>query len=174
MGLKHEIEEWDCKSKQAITTIYQKHCETTDFLSVLIKLLSNEDTERGASWLLKHHFDCKGTALSDALEAGIWSSLSSLTHWEAKLHVLQIIPHLSIPSIQENAMEGFLMMGINDRKTLVRAWSYFGLALLAKRFPTKHHKIEALLKERAETETGGSVRVRIRKAKALMNAAEVA
>lgn len=174
MDLKQEIEQWDGKNKQAILATFNHHHESAGFLSALTSLLSHKSTERGSSWLLKHHFDNDGPPLTKAHETEIRASLPQLDHWEAKLHILQILPHLSIPTVGEETLEAFLNEGIKAKKNLVRAWSYYGLALFAAQFPQKRDGIASLLKERSEAETGGSVRVRIHKALRMLKTIEPA
>ncbi|SDR23254.1 hypothetical protein SAMN04515695_3617 [Pseudovibrio sp. Tun.PSC04-5.I4] len=164
MELREDLSTWSGKSNSAISEIYARHHEEPNYLARLVGLISQQDTERGASWLLKHHFDQGGGSLPTPIVYKVYSSLPTLGHWEAKLHILQCMEHLPIPEAHRDTVEQFLKTEMLAERTLVRAWSYYALALFTQRFPENLEESYDLLEQKVLVETAGSVRVRLRKA----------
>lgn len=160
--LRHAIGQWDGKSAALMRQIYDANCKRTNFTSTLAALLSEQDYQRGASWLLKHHID-NGHAVKRNDAQTCYTSLNQLTHWDTHLHILQAMHALPIDATHKAAIHSFLTKNVTSKRTLVRAWSYTGFVILARQYEEYHAEAQALLKQAKEVETAGSIKVRIRK-----------
>ncbi|WP_415714924.1 hypothetical protein [Roseibium sp.] len=158
------LKSWDGKATAPLEEAYADYRDHPGFLVTLTELCQTEEHQRAATWLLKHHFDQKKGPLARNLTELHIKSLPVLAHWETKLHVLQYLEHLTITSDDKVALCAFIDRETSSENKLVRAWAYYGLATLAQRFP--EHKTSALeqLHTAQETESAGSIKVRIRKA----------
>jgi len=57
MGIKQEIKSWDGKSSSNIDAIYNRHGSNDDFVQIIIQFSGEEPLQKGATWLLKRHFE---------------------------------------------------------------------------------------------------------------------
>lgn len=145
-----------------MTQIYDAHCEGMNFAATLAALLSEQDYQRGASWLLKHHID-KGHIINRDDTQTCYASLDKLTHWDTNLHILQAMHALPIDAGNTEKIYSFLIKNVASKRTLVRAWSYTGFVILAGQHTSYRKEAHALLQQANATETAGSIKVRIRK-----------
>lgn len=156
------IKQWDGKSTLPLTKIYEAYYEKTDFTASLVALLSKQDFQRGASWLLKHHVDT-GHDIDPADARTCYHSLDQLSHWDAQLHILQSMHAMHIDADQKHAVQNFLETCATSKRTLIRAWSYTGFVVLACQFKEYRSQTHALLLQAKEQEVAGSIKVRIRR-----------
>lgn len=163
------LSQWDGKSASAITAIYDRFCAKEGFVDDLIELIANRDVEVGASWLLKHHCEKQEVKLSGPRSAKYHSSFAGLSHWEARLHVLQCMEMIPVPASQKTEIHAFLTRCVGSDAKFVRAWAYNGMARLAVLFPELRAQTHETLITAHETENAGSIRVRIRKALQLLD-----
>jgi len=162
-GLERTLSSWDGKATAPLEQAYETYRNEPHFLEHLVDLCEAPTCQRGATWLLKHHFDRKGQ-LSDELAARHLTAIPLFDHWEAKLHFLQCFEHLRISEDAKVPLNRFIESEVTSANKFVRAWACYALAIFALRFP--EHKEHALdtLKQAGNRETAGSVKVRIRKA----------
>lgn len=125
MHIEQEIASWDGKSADNIKAIYDAHNTESHFSDTIISLSLSEDCEKGATWLLKAWLEA-GNKLEQAQVEKIYGSLDQLSHWEAKLHVLQSIPLMPITDTASGNLYAFLRITLTDPNKFVRAWSYNG------------------------------------------------
>ncbi len=142
--------------------IYDANCKRTNFASTLAALLSEQDYQRGASWLLKHHID-NGHVMDRDDAQTCYTSLDKLTHWDTHLHILQIMHALAIDTADKETVHSFLTKNVTSKRTLIRAWSYTGFVILARQYEEYRAETHTLLKRAKEVETAGSIKVRIRR-----------
>lgn len=157
MNLREDIAGWDGKSAEAIGRIYTRHRTDPAFVRNILDYSREGSLEVGATWLLKRHVEEGGKA--DA--AAVYRLAPGLGHWEAKLHVLQCMPHLPVPAPQRKAMERFLRACMADEAKFVRAWAYSGFHALAAQYPAYRDEARNLLEAALESEPA-SVKARIR------------
>ena len=160
MDLRQGIAEWDGKSAHDIGRLFRRHAGEDRFASEVLSLLPAPELQNGASWLLKKYLEEGGTP-SAAMARSAYGSLSKLTHWEARLHLLQCIPYLPITVAQKPRVEAFLRDCLVDDAKFVRAWAYGGFHYLAEQYPEYRHEKEQLF-EMAMRDEPASVRARIR------------
>lgn len=160
MGLKQALLSWEGKSVHVIEAIYQQHRDSADFLNDLFTFIAQTDLENGATWLLKRHLDAGATLQPDNIKA-IYQTLPNLTHWEAKLHVLQCIPHMPIAETEKNVVERFLRKCLTEQNKFIRAWTYHGFYELAVQYPEYRGQVKDFFALAMRDEVA-SVKARIR------------
>jgi hypothetical protein len=163
-ALETAIKSWDGKNTGPLTDIFATHQNDPAFSADLVALCEIEANQRGATWLLKHHFDQKGLPFSEKLTRKHLSNLSQIRHWEAKLHILQYLERLEIPEEMAETTRIFVVSSLQSGNKMERAWAYYGLATLAIRFPNLKAQHLEILESAQRQETAGSIKVRIRKA----------
>ncbi|MCK7614406.1 hypothetical protein [Roseibium sediminicola] len=162
--LDAELAVWDGKDTAFLEALFRKNHDNSDFLESLIIACNTQRLQRGATWLLKQYFDQRGTPLPADLSRAHIGQFAGIEDWQAKLHVLQYLEHLDLADDAEAPLSDFLNETLQSDQKFVRAWSYWGLAVLAHRFPDRTRKTGQLLAEAQTRETAASVKVRIRKA----------
>lgn len=162
VSLSHEIRAWDGKSADDIRAVYDRHCTTDAFVPTLVQLLPDPSHQKGASWLIKRYLDQGGT-LPEELGRQFYASISSLEHWESKLHVLQCLPSVPISVECKPGVETFLRDCLLDDVKFVRAWAYSGFYELARQYQSLQKEAIQIL-ELGLRDEPASVKVRIRKA----------
>ncbi len=160
MSLQKEIESWDGKSIRDISEIYDRHCHNEEFKSDLLRLAGDPVTQKGSTWLLKHHLENDINPSNREL-ADIYNKLDVLEHWESKLHVLQSLPFLTIPKNHKNKVEIFLRACLMENNKFVRAWAYNGFYELAVQYPEYVQETREFF-EMAMRDEAPSVKSRIR------------
>ncbi len=168
MDLNSLVAAWDGKSVSTISQIYHDHKNTAEFGRHLINCLGDAESERGVTWLIKHHLEQgwmeRGEGPNTNETAAMIKALPTLTHWEARLHLLQSLDHFEIPKSSAAPLATFLETAIKDNAKFVRAWAYHGWYVLADQHPTYLPQATALLEEAQSTESAASVKVKVRKA----------
>ena len=160
MGMKQVLTNWNGKSVDEIGEVYGRYASTHSFIAQLVQFMSQKPLQKGASWLLKHHFE-EGQKLILIEIKQIYQLLPELVHWESKLHILQCIPFMPIEVSQAAQVHEFLHVCVSDKNKLVRAWAYNGFYELAVQH--KAYKTEAKQRlEAAMTDEAASVKARIR------------
>lgn len=124
--------------------------------------LSDERKLQSAStWLLKRLSE-SGIRPSQAQSEALLSLLLRQSHWEAQLHVLQMIDALTLSEDDLPAVWTRLIDLTSEAKKMIRAWSYHGIAILADQH--WEYRAEAMeLLERGAADEAPSVRARIRR-----------
>ncbi len=158
--LTEELGAWDGKSAAPLQSIYERHGADEDFVATILARFPDANLQRAATWLLKRHLEL-GNPLSARECRSILGSLSVQQDWESRLHLLQCLPHLSIPDEDRVGLEQFLDACVRSDKKFVRAWAYSGYNELALRFPQTREAVDGLLARAAGSEAA-SVRARIR------------
>jgi len=160
MVLAQDIEHWDGKSSSDFESTYYSYCDDATFTADLISLVKKESLQNGATWLIKQHFENQHSL--DAKEiADIYTLLPTLVPWEAKLHILQCIPHMPIGVTEKRRVEIFLRQCLTDTNKFIRAWAYNGFYEISLQYP--EYKIETQqFFEMAMRDEAPSVKARIR------------
>lgn len=164
MSLKDTVAAWDGKSVDAIAEIYDANKADLTFGSRLVQSLGDPECERGITWLIKHHLEQGWQPRSTDETSAVLNALTHTAHWEARLHVLQCLPYLTIPSDQIKPLYNHLENAILDDAKFVRAWAYHGLYVLASQYPDFQAPARDILKKALEAEAAASAKVKIRHA----------
>ena len=168
-NLHKRLEAFDGVHTNTLEAIAATLTDDPQTLNALCQLaLSDERKLQSAStWLLKR-FTEGGARLDDAQSRALLDVLLRESHWEAKLHVLQMLSNLRIVVENASTVWAKLSEQTDDRNKLIRAWSYHGLAVLAERHAQYRADALALL-ARGEADEAPSVRARIRQIRKRIN-----
>lgn len=131
MSLEQEIASWDGKSAADIKAIYDVYNADSHFSDTIIALSLTDTCQKGATWLVKAWLEA-GNNFEQAQIAKIYGALDQLKHWEAKLHILQSIPFMSITGNDSSKLYNFLKITLTDPNKFVRAWAYNGFYELSR------------------------------------------
>ncbi|MES9854670.1 MAG: hypothetical protein ABW170_22900 [Candidatus Thiodiazotropha sp. L084R] len=147
MSIKQEIENWDGKSSSDIGAIYNRYANEDYFVTSLIELFRLKELQKGATWLIKHHFENK-KKLNINEVAAIYKLAPKVESWEAKLHILQSISYMPIGEAEKNSVELFLRNCLVDKNKFVRAWTYNGFYEMSLQYPENKsgHSLFVLIK----------------------------
>ncbi|NQV80923.1 MAG: hypothetical protein HQ495_10245 [Alphaproteobacteria bacterium] len=162
--MKADIAAWDGKATEPIAAVYARNQSHKTFLADVIALCGDAGCARGATWLLKHHIEGGDVPVPAALTRQIFAQLDALAHWEAKLHVLQCLPFLTIAKHDAQRVARFVDACRSDDATFVRAWAYTGLHQLAVQHPPYRDNARETLEAALKAGQPASVKVRIRRA----------
>ena len=115
-----------------------------------------------ATWLQKRSLEDGATW--DRERTSDWiRRLEDLDPWEARLHALQCLPHLTPPPRSRGPLERFTRACWDGDNKFVRAWSLTGFDTLARCFDCLEDEVLALLESvRDDADEPASVRARAR------------
>ncbi|MDP2573686.1 hypothetical protein Q8W40_15940 [Vibrio penaeicida] len=145
MELKTELEQWDGKDTDAISLIYQEHHFEPYFISQIIELMDEEEFASGSTWLLKCHFEQEEQLIDSEIDT-IYGKLNSIEGWEARLHLLQVMPYMPISEQNKPNVESFVRHCLGDRNKFLRAWAYNALFVLSQQYPEYLVDVKRLFK----------------------------
>lgn len=158
------LRQWDSKTVRDVVAIYQEFRLQAGFLDSLIGACARPETETAATWLIKHHVEDGQVEVSHAQAELYYQNAVSLTQWQAQLHALQTMDHVALSEQMSTEVYDFVSAAISSDKTLLRAWGYYGLALVALQEPAKKVHAMKTLRRAAQTHSKGAIAVRVRKA----------
>lgn len=135
-------------------------------LQNLCDLAGSDDAhvQSASTWLLRRYVDA-GAILSQMQTEQALSVLTAPRHWQARLHVLQMVEQLTLPSRRVEQLWTSLSEQRKDDNKFIRAWSYHGLAVIADQHPSYRDSARTLLAA-AGKEDAASLRARIRRIRA--------
>ena len=160
------IAEYDGKDTGSLAAIAARIDPSTAVLQGLCDLADSDEAriQSASSWLLRRYVSA-GAILSQTQSEQALAVLTAGRHWEARLHVLQMMGDLTIPSSRVEQLWPALIEQTTDVNKFIRAWSYHGLAVVADQHPPYRDCALNLLAA-AEQEEAASVRARIRRIRA--------
>lgn len=160
MTLEHEIVSWDGKTSNDIEAVYLRHCDDDSFVSRLIDFSRRVELQQGATWLLKRYLE-SGHKVEARQVATLLNSLSTIEHWQSKLHVLQCLPYIQIDDATKNNVDVFLRNCLVEDNKFVRAWAYNGFYLISLQYPEYKEETRRYF-DMAMRDEAPSVKARIR------------
>lgn len=157
------IAKYDGKDTDSLAAIAARIEPSTAVLQSLCELVGSDDAriQSASSWLLRRYVSA-GAILSQMQSVRALTVLTAGCHWEARLHVLQMMEDLTLPSSRAGQLWGALVEQTTDGNKFIRAWSYQGLAVIADQHPPYRERALNLLAA-VEQEEAASVRARIRR-----------
>lgn len=167
--LKKALESWNNKSTSELKALYCEFNDHPDFLSSLITLARNNDLENGSTWLLKHYLEDHGASDRSFPFQDYSVCFSTLDHWEARLHAFQSLDHFPKEYLNRKDLIPVLREGIKNKNKFLRAWSYYGFALLATVHEELRQEAIAIVEQAKSSETAGSVKARLKRASKLLD-----
>ena len=148
------------QSAEDIKNIYDLHSQHSQFFTEIIKHANAPSLQKGSTWLIKRHLE-RINDVEDEISQTILELIPSLKEWESRLHVLQSLQYLKIPSKRKRTVELFAKSSIEDNNKFVRAWGYSGFYELARQYSTYQDEATSFM-EMAMRDEPASVKARIR------------
>ncbi|GAB6041913.1 hypothetical protein [Endothiovibrio diazotrophicus] len=166
MDLKTALDGWNGKDTATLASLYEEMAGDARLFSRLADSIERGGTVQiAATWLIKHHIE-QGHAPSPAESRELLGRSEALDPWQSRLHLLQMIEHLSLDEVEQRPLEHFIRQALADRNKFVRAWAYHAFHHLARRFPA--YRREALqLEEMALRDEPPAVKARVRRLRRL-------
>lgn len=161
MSLQQALMYCDASCTEELLGVYHHFSCSKRFLAELVECLKQTQSDRAASWLLKHHLE-QGFLIDEPCSRKIVLHAMRVNHWESRLHLLQILPLVQIDSELVHNLFQHLRGLTAESNKLVRAWAYNGLHEIALQYPFYKPEALRLLLAAAESEAP-SVQARIRK-----------
>ncbi len=157
------IAEYDGKASDSLASIAAQVDPSAAVLQGLCDLVCSDEAriQSASTWLLRRYVSA-GAILSQMQSERALTVLTRDCHWEARLHVLQMMGDLTLPSSRVEQLWSALIEQTTDVNKFIRAWSYHGLAVIADQHPPYRERALNLLAA-AEQEAAASVRARIRR-----------
>jgi len=162
MTVREELQQFDGKRRDALERAVSKQRSEKSLINGLVLLIPEKESkvQIAATWLLKRLAEKKSQFTTQQI-ATIFDSLTDLAHWEARLHICQMLQHVRIPKGSEKKVAWFLERTLSEENRFLRAWAYNGFYELAKQHPQYcDYAMEQL--DRGEAEKSAAVRARIR------------
>ena len=156
--LKSELRQ--ASQVEALRSLLDRNKGDAEFMHRLLQCARKPDLESASTWLMLNFLRNGGPRNAEQSNKLI-SLLPVVEGWQARLHVLQSISELQIPSsLKENLFEWLLRL-IEDKNNFVRAWTYDGLFRLAAQHREYFQEVDAMMR-RAMTFEKPAVTARIR------------
>ncbi len=162
-ALSQALFDFDGKSTGPLEQFAAAHSADANLIAELCDFAASDDcnVQAAATWLLKR-YGLSGAYLSPRQIETLLSLLIQETNWLARLHVLQMLDTLIVPSPLAAPLMDALAAQATGANTFIRAWSVHGAAALADQHPTYRDRFLDLLAT-AEQDEAASVRARIRR-----------
>lgn len=162
-SLREELRRFDGRHVAPLAALGSRLLQEADGTDELIRIASGDDerSQIAATWVLKWLQEQR-VRFTAAQVRALLRSLDRAGCWEARLHLLQMLAGLEIPSPAARALHGTLARYVRDPGKLVRAWSYSGFFVLADQHPRFRPEVLGLLDAASEDEAA-SVRARVRR-----------
>lgn len=157
------IAEYDGKASDSLASIAARIDPSPAVLQGLCDLVCSDDAriQSASSWLLRRYVSA-GAILSQMQTEQALTILTASCHWEARLHILQMMGDLTLPASRVEQLWLTLIEQTTDGNKFIRAWSYHGLAVVADQHPPYREPALTLLAA-ADQDEAASVRARIRR-----------
>ncbi len=162
-ALTQALLDFNGKSTDVLERFVAAHRSDACLVAELCDFAASDDrnVQAAATWLLKH-FGVTGAELSPGQNETLLRLLLQETSWLSRLHVLQMMDRLAVPSELAALLMDALVLQAGGANTFIRAWSVHGAAVLADQHPAYRDSVLDLL-ARAELDAAPSVRARLRK-----------
>ncbi len=157
--LKTELLQWNRKDVNTLSLIYQEHQFEGEFINQIFDLIEEEEFASGATWFLKHHFE-QGEQLNDSEINTLYGKLNAVKNWEARLHLLQVIPYMPISDQNKSKVDPFIHQCLDDDNKFIRTWAYNAMFVLSQQYPEYISEVNHLFKM-ALVKESPSVKARI-------------
>jgi HEAT repeat protein len=163
MNLSEELRKFDGKHIEPLEAIGAQLLQSEGSVDEVLALANSDEArmQTAATWILKWLQERHAT-LSKSQTQEVLRLLRGMSNWEAKLHLLQMLGGLQIPSRSGNSLHRFLKEHACDENKFVRAWSYNGLFVLGQQHARFRTEVGELLSQ-AQQDPAASVRARVRR-----------
>jgi hypothetical protein len=162
INLIDKLKVWDGVHIEYLTKLYNAEKTNTYFFENLITICTiDKDLQIASTWLIKHHYD-NGNTLPILDTDNLLNICTTLKNWEAKLHLLQLLPHFRLTNKTITLVDDFTRNCLTDNNKFVRAWAYNGLYELTKYLPEMKTELELICQKAMETESA-SIKAKVKK-----------
>lgn len=163
MDTAEALRSFDGKHVTPLEALAQELHSRNDGIDELLTLARKDKAalQTPATWVLKRLQEL-GAQFTKTHTTQVLDCLEHLEHWEARLHLLQMLDGLSIAPRNAAKANKRLKDWLEDPNKLVRAWTCSGLCVIADQHPKFRPEARALLHE-AQNDAAASVRARLRK-----------
>lgn len=169
--LKEAYLNWDGTHIGYLKTLYQESIDDASFIPHTIALLeADQRVEVPGSWVVKHHVE-HGNSLNPIEVDQLVRCLGALHYWQAQLHLLQIIPMISLTEEQAERLEPVVRKYLSSDRAFVKASAFAAYFEIVKRFPELKNEFRLLCEDSLER-VSASVKVKIRRILKQLQAAE--
>jgi hypothetical protein len=160
--LKRQLEDWDGKHVEYLKSVYLDHSASESFFDQLIDWSNADpDLQTACTWLIKHHYNEKESLTASQVRSLLQIG-DQMKHWEAQLHVLQLIPMMDIDAAMAETTEPFVRQSLSAENKFVKAAAYEAYFEIVKQVPELKTEFRLLCEEAYEKESA-SVRVKLRR-----------
>ena len=157
-----KLSQWDGIHIEFLKELYNLHSSNVDFFENLVLICTLEQNlQKTATWLIKHHYD-NGKNLTNHNSENLLNCCLKIENWEAKLHILQLVPFFPISNNSYVILEDFIRKCLIDKNKFVRAWAFSGLYELTKFNPLLKSELELMCQNAMKTETA-AIKSRVKK-----------
>ena len=165
-ALTQALFDFDGKSTSPLERFAAAYSADANLVADLCDFAGGDDQnlQAAATWLLKR-FGVTGALLTPSQSETLLGLLMRETNWLSRIHVLQMLDSLPVPSSLAEALMRALAVQAAGANTFIRAWSVHGAAALADQHPEYRDQALDLLVA-AEQDGAASVRARIRRTRA--------
>lgn len=162
-ALTQALLDFDGKSTDVLERFVEAHQLDASLVAELCDFAASADpnVQAAATWLLKR-FGLAGAALSPGQSETLLRLLLQETSWLSRLHILQMMDRLVLPSSLAAPLIDALAAQAGGANAFIRAWSVHGAAALADQHPAYRDSVLDLLAA-AERDDAPSVRARLRR-----------
>ncbi len=162
-ALSQALFDFDGKSAGPLERFAAAYSADAKLVEELCDFAASKDNnlQAAATWLLKR-YGVTGADLSPSQTETLLGLLVQKTGWLARIHVLQMMQTLNVPSSLAASLMSALAEQAAGANTFIRAWSVHGAAALADQHPAYRDSALDLLAA-AEQDDAASVRARIRR-----------
>ena len=154
---------FDGKRTDTLEAIADAYPATANHIQLLCELATSDYArlQSASTWLLKRIL-ADGSTLMPAQTELVLAVLLRDSHWEARLHVLQMMAELSVPDTMLPKLWKALRQLMRDSNKFIRAWAHFGAAVIADQHAEYREEMLRILAQTGSDEAA-SVRARIRR-----------
>jgi hypothetical protein len=162
VDLSEALRQFDGKQVKSLERLAVQLQKTPASIDQLLTLSGSDNPrmQTAATWILKRLQE-RGVSLTAAQSRDVFRLLGRVPHWEAKLHLLQMLGELKIPARNAARLFEIFETDTRDPNKLVRAWSYNGLSVIGEQHEKYRADVTALL-ENSQHDEAASVRARVR------------
>lgn len=162
VSLIESLQKFDGKRTSELERLSDSMPRNGDFVAQLLAYAEHDDTvvQVGSTWILKRWLQ-EGVPQVEKSAAALVQLLKHATYWEVRLHLLQMLASLRVPSRTVPGLKKLLPGLLVDDNNFVRAWALSVLAELADQQETMRKDVILTIRD-AANDDAASVRARVR------------
>jgi HEAT repeat protein len=162
VDLIESLQNFDGKSTSELERLSASLPRNDDSVAQLLAVAEHDDTtiQVGSTWILKRWLE-EGLPQVETSAPHLVRLLNHATHWEVRLHLLQMLTSLRVPARSLSRLKRLLTGLLTDDNKFVRAWSLSVLAAIADQSEAMRQDVISTIEE-AGNDEAASVRARVR------------